>query len=202
MKKLFLTAVFMFALSQVSFAATSFADLLRQEKASSSFIPKIEIQSDDKITTIYLYSQKDCEDKEVWTSDYWVDHVFKKKEDTSHSWWSIGCALSHYLEEAKQSVSEDEYGRIEILDEMTYPTEYDDECKTTRQVDYKSIDTIHNVYCSALLIEEICTEIPDSNSPYFKYECTEYHKEVYNDNITIKADFYRETDTCYEKWDD
>lgn len=193
MKKLLLAAVFMFALSQVSFAATSFADLLRQEKASSSFIPKIEVE---KFTTTILDEKSDewtlTEDEKV---EYWT--TWCRDNDDSHGW-----ELARQRVYLKNEWNPDE--RL-VLSDNVYPNDPGDECKSTRVLVYDSAYTDKNWYFDEYYQLECVEHVPDDGAFCFdstRYVCKEYKKEAPYVEGKVKVTTYQEEDTCYEKWDD
>lgn len=79
MKKIFLAAVCGFALSQYSFAGTSFADLIELEKAS--FMPQIEIEVVESETETGHTKTKEFVSENITTTD-----TFISKTDVSYDW--------------------------------------------------------------------------------------------------------------------
>ena len=183
MKKLLLAAVFMFALSQVSFASTSFADLLRQEKASSSFIPKIEVQT---VTTDLL----DVETTEEWTGYNLSEYIsgpstWYYDEDQTHAWRlenkDYSTSTEHFKYILSDEISQNDPGAV---------------CQKKRVIIYKLEEVIHKNY-----FEDYSAAQCEANPPeeWRKYTCEESTKHVtYEDGERIMRT-YKETDTCYEE---
>lgn len=182
MKKLLLTTFFVFALSQASFAATSFADLLRQEKASSSFIPKIEVQT---VTTEFI-----DEETEEWTGDNLYESIcgpwtHSYDEDQTHDWRleSKSCyngARDHFKN---------------ILSEEIYQNATGDKCQKTRVIIYE-LGEIQYKECR----EEYSASQCEANPPeeLYQYTCEESTKTVDYEDGKKTVRTYKEIDTCYQ----
>ncbi len=176
MKKIFIAAVLAFAFSQSSFAAVSFADLLKQEAAS--FIPKVEVQT---FTTTTL-----DQGKEEYTNSLGEkisDYEYTTNKDESRDWryegkYSNGGGV--------------EYGKIVVLSEEIHPNDPGDSCKSTKIVIYNSIDTHTFEYY------EDYTSVECSSNGNNSYKCKEYEKKAYFEEIVEYYTTKQDEDTCYE----
>ena len=171
------------SLSQGAFAATSFADLLKQEKASGIFIPEIEVQT---VTTEFL-----DEEKEEWFGDNYSENVgtpttWTYDEDKTHAWRLEQKFCYNTLTEHFKN----------ILSDNVYQNAPGDKCKQTRVVIYVDAEYIYKYWHEEYSAAQCYANPPED---VLKYTCEEVTKSVSYEDGVIIGKKYKETDTCYNE---
>ena len=181
MKKVLLMSVFVFALSKGSFAANSMADMLKEEKASFSFIPKIEVQT---VSNEFIK-----EEKTEWSGDNLSENIAGPvsslyDEDLTHSW---------RLEYKNCYNTSTEHFKNVVSDKI-YQNASGGKCKKTREIIYELVEVKYKYWTEEYSAAQCYSNPPEES---FKYTCEESTKTVdYEDGEKVVRT-YKETDTCY-----